>query len=168
MSHKSLIVVAILLIIGITGAVFAINPRVSHAPTSTYGISSTTNSTIATIPDLIVVDSPLPNVEIVDFSGVVNVNGKARGNWFFEASAPLELRDENGKVLASGYVHATDDWMTTKFVPFNGVVSFTPSKNLADHKYHTLTLVLKNDNPSGDPAKQKELDIPLKVRYGAI
>ena len=109
----------------------------------------------ASLNDLITVTSPLPNSTIG--STTITITGKARGNWYFEASAPVELKDASGAVIAQSHIEATSDWMTTDFVPFSATLSFPPQ--LAGS---TGTLVLKNDNPSGDPAKQKELDIPIK------
>jgi hypothetical protein len=46
--------------------------------------------------------------------------------------------------------------MTTDYVPFTATLTFTAPAT------HTGTLILTNDNPSGDPKKQKELDIPVE------
>lgn len=108
----------------------------------------------ASIPDLIRVDLPLPGATVLS---PMNVSGQARGNWFFEASAPYELKDAGGNVIAQGHVDTLGDWMTTDYVLFNASISFPPQPAGSSG-----TLVLKNDNPSGDPARDKELDIPVK------
>ena len=86
----------------------------------------------------------------------LTVTGEARGYWYFEASAPALLYDANGQEIARGYVTATDDWMTEDFVGFEGTLTFdvpeTPSG----------TLVLKNDNPSGDPERDIFLHVPVR------
>ena len=86
-----------------------------------------------------------------------HISGNARGRWYFEASAPVELQDAQGNVIAQGHITAQGDWMTEDFVPFTATLTFT--KQPAGS---TGTLVLQNDNPSGDPARGFELDIPVK------
>ncbi|MEI6863857.1 MAG: Gmad2 immunoglobulin-like domain-containing protein [Candidatus Adlerbacteria bacterium] len=107
----------------------------------------------ASIDDIITTTSPLPHTTIV--SPLV-VTGTARGSWYFEASAPVELRSATGAVIAQGHVTAQGDWMTSEYVPFTATLTFT-----AQPAGTVGTLVLKNDNPSGDPAREKELDIPV-------
>ncbi|MDQ5955627.1 MAG: hypothetical protein QG621_630 [Patescibacteria group bacterium] len=147
-----LVLVVILLAVAVI--VFVL-PNVSNAPT-THGPGSTTTGTVAptpaTLPDTITVDQPLPEAAI---TSPLTITGKARGNWFFEASAPVELKDASGVVIAHGIAQAQGDWMTTNFVPFTATLTFTKPVT------KTGTLVLKNDNPSGDPAKQKQLNIPV-------
>lgn len=49
------------------------------------------------VKDLITISSPRPNQTI---SSPLNISGKARGTWFFEASFPIKLVGENGKTIA--------------------------------------------------------------------
>ena len=69
----------------------------------------------------------------------------------------MRLDTPGGGVIAHGHAEAQGDWMTSEYVPFTATLTFTqqPSPGLAG------TLILKNDNPSGDPTKEKELDIPV-------
>ena len=87
------------------------------------------------------------------------LTGRARGSWFFEASAPVVLTDWDGRIIAEGTIHTTEDWMTTEFVPFEGTLTFeTPS-------YGDIgSLILQNDNPSGLPAYDKAIEIPIRYR----
>jgi len=106
-------------------------------------------------PDLIKVDSPLPNQEI---SSPLLVTGQARGYWFFEASFPVRLLDGNGKEIAIKPAEAQDDWMTEEFVSFKSTLEFkAPSTDLG-------TLVLEKDNPSGLPEKADELRVPVRFK----
>lgn len=107
--------------------------------------------------DLIVADSPKPG-DVV--TSPLVVTGRARGTWYFEASFPVKLLDSNGKVLASGPASAETDWMTTDFVPFKITLDFpTPSTS-------TGTIELHNDNPSGLPEREDQLDIPVVFKAG--
>src|SRR6185436_1582043 len=46
--------------------------------------------------DLIIVDTPKAGDKV---KSPLVVKGKARGNWYFEASFPVRIEDKNGKVL---------------------------------------------------------------------
>ncbi len=84
------------------------------------------------------------------------VKGKARGNWFFEASFPVRLFDAAGSELAIGVAQAKGDWMTTDFVPFEVKLEF--QKPAAK----TGVLVLEKDNPSGLPEHDDAARIPVR------
>ncbi|QQS22892.1 Gmad2 immunoglobulin-like domain-containing protein [bacterium] len=103
--------------------------------------------------DLIRSESPRPN-QIV--SSPLQINGKARGNWFFEASFPARLLDANGKELALKPIMTTEEWMTTNFVSYKGTLTFSKPATA------TGTLILKKDNPSGLPENDQELRIPVR------
>ena len=106
--------------------------------------------------DLIVVELPYPGaVTGKDFS----VIGKARGNWFFEASFPVEVLDKNGKRLTTAIAEAQGDWMTTEFVPFKADVK-APSSYIGP-----ATLVLHKDNPSGLPKNEASVSFPITIEY---
>lgn len=103
--------------------------------------------------DQIHVTSPVSGATIASPLGI---QGEAVGNWYFEASFPITLKDANGNVLANAPAQAIGNWMTTDFVPFSAVLTFsTPSTP-------TGMLILQNDNPSGDPAMSKQIEIPVK------
>lgn len=109
--------------------------------------------------------TPTPQPEVVVFMPQANqtikspltVAGKARGNWFFEASFPIKLVDSQGKEIAVSYVQSIGDWMTTEFVPFSGQLKFSVSATAAGE------FILKNDNPSGLPQYDKEIRIPVTI-----
>jgi hypothetical protein len=90
-------------------------------------------------------------------SGVVMLSGQARGSWYFEASAPVEIQDSKKNVLETGHITAQGDWTTTDFVPFSGEIILTIPDGVTSG-----FIVFKNDNPSGDPSKSKEVSVPVK------
>ncbi len=104
--------------------------------------------------DLIRVSSPAED-ELV--ASPLQVTGEARGNWYFEASFPMELLDANGNQIALGIGEAQGDWMTTDFVPFRGTLVFTTAST------PTGTLVLHKDNPSGLAEFDDEVRIPVRL-----
>lgn len=105
-------------------------------------------------PEEISVATPQPNQTI---SSPLIVEGQARGNWFFEASFPIKLIDDQGKILGQSYARAQSDWMTENFVPFKGEINYQAAATT------TGKLVLKNDNPSGLPQNDKKIEIPVLI-----
>lgn len=106
--------------------------------------------------------NPLIRVEVPRQNAMVrspfSVSGEARGTWYFEASFPVRLLDADGTVLAATPAQAQGDWMTDAFVPFKVTLTFKEPKGV------TGVLVLKKDNPSGDPARDDEIRIPVRFR----
>jgi len=102
--------------------------------------------------DLILLDSPRPGEKI---SGEITLSGEARGYWFFEASFPVVLTDDNDNVLAQSFATAEGQWMTEDFVPFTAKLS------VPDVSVHTGKLILKHSNASGLPEREDALIIPV-------
>lgn len=106
--------------------------------------------------NLIRVDTPQPGaVTGKEF----RISGQARGNWFFEASFPIEVFGDDGKRLAVVVAQAGSDWMTTDFVPFAADVS-VPESYIG-----RATIVLHKDNPSGLPANDASVSFPITIEY---
>jgi hypothetical protein len=114
----------------------------------------------ASISDLIEVDAPVIDAKI---SSPLTISGKARGPWYFEASFPIVLTDWDGRIIAEGHAEAQSDWMTTEFVPFSATLTFT-TPAAGDPAKNRGTLILKKDNPSGDPARDQALEIPVEFK----
>jgi hypothetical protein len=94
--------------------------------------------------DLIVIDSPKVGATV---SSPLMVSGKARGNWYFEASFPIDVVDTNGTLLGQGFATAQGEWMTSEYVPFTGTVTYKAPTTSSS----TIRVVFKKDNPSGLP-----------------
>ncbi|MDT0650715.1 Gmad2 immunoglobulin-like domain-containing protein [Autumnicola edwardsiae] len=92
------------------------------------------------ISDSIIVEQPIKNEKI---SSPLQIKGKARGYWFFEASAPVVLVNNDQKEIATGIIEAKGDWMTEDFVPFEGELEFNAENSQNGY------LILKRANPSG-------------------
>lgn len=105
--------------------------------------------------DIIVIDAPKPGETVATTFSVI---GKARGNWYFEASFPLRVLSSQGSLLKEMPVQADGEWMTTEFVPFSETVTLPPGTKGA------VTLELHNDNPSGLPENEASVSIPLYVQ----
>lgn len=103
--------------------------------------------------DRIRLTTPIPNQVVIS---PLEVKGEARGNWFFEASFPVRLLDDQGQEVARGIATADGEWMTTEFVPFRTTLTFT--KPMSEQG----TLRLERDNPSGLPEHDDALIIPIR------
>lgn len=106
----------------------------------------------------IVVTSPLPESTVS--ASPITIKGRAVGNWFFEASAPVSIVNWDGLIIGEGYVTVDEgyNWMTTEFVPFTGTVSYDASQ-LGPYKYGWI--IMKKDNPSGEPQFDDALEFKI-------
>lgn len=83
------------------------------------------------------------------------IKGEARGYWFFEASFPVRLLDENGNELAVGIAQAKSNWMVEDYVPFEVKIEFNnPGSDIG-------YLVFEKDNPSGLPENADSVSMPV-------
>lgn len=107
---------------------------------------------------IIVVDSPL--IESTVSASPVTIKGRAKGNWFFEASAPVNIVNWDGLIIGQGYVTVDQgyDWMTTDMVPFTGTITYDATQ-LGAYKYGWI--IMKKDNPSGEPQFDDSLEFKI-------
>lgn len=105
------------------------------------------------LSEIIMIDNPRPNTKI---SSPLTITGQARGTWYFEAVFPVEVRDGNDKLIASGQAQAQGDWMTEDFVPFTATLEFEKPASAPG------ILILKKNNPSELPKNEKSLIVPVK------
>jgi hypothetical protein len=99
------------------------------------------------------VSAPLANARV---TSPLIVEGDARGDWYFEAQFPLELRAADGTILAEAPARAQSDWMTEAPVPFRGELTFRVTQDTP------ATLVLQEDMP-GEGATPREITIPVAL-----
>ena len=132
-----LLVILLVLIVGIVLTVVFLLKNETKNPNSDIAVSVKSNQII---------------------TGPFQISGKARGFWFFEASFPIKLVDENNNVLATTIAQAREEWMTEDFVDFEAKLEFVPEK---DQKGF---LVFMRDNPSGLPENDKEFKIPVQMK----
>lgn len=87
----------------------------------------------------------------------LQIDGKVRGFWFFEASFPIQLTDEQGNVLAETTAQAQGDWMTSDFVNFKAQLDFVSNAEIKGF------LIFKKDNPSGLPENDAQLKVSVII-----
>lgn len=106
--------------------------------------------------DLIKIELPYPGAVTGKSFKII---GEARGNWYFEASFPIEVLDKNNKVLVTTYATAQSDWMTTDFVTYNVDIEIPESYS------GPATIVLMKDNPSGLSENDALMSVPITIEY---
>ena len=108
-----------------------------------------------TLDPMIRVDTPHTGAVI---TSPVTITGRAHGNWFFEAGFPVSIVNWDGLIVGEGIATAQGDWMTTEFVPFTAVITYTI---VSSTPYARGTLILKKDNPSGLSEHDDAREIPI-------
>ncbi len=151
-SMKKIHLVVLVLAAILTVLWFVFYPHTVQAPVQTL-VSTYTNAS----PDTIVVASPKPGESVAGAQSIA-VTGQARGPWYFEASFPVVIEDLAGNVLGQTPATATSDWMTENFVPFTANISLSSSYR------GPATIILKNDNPSGDPSRAASVSVPIVIQ----
>lgn len=160
------IVLFLLTVIGVLGWIIMEEPATIQDPTiatTTQAQTPTpTPATPAPEPTLteplsarVSITQPVSGAEV---GGSFTVSGKAPGNWYFEASFPIQVRDAQGTVIARTHATAQSDWMTTELVAFTATVHIEGGyKGPAD-------LILLRDNPSGLPENDDSTTIPIIIK----
>ncbi len=154
-----------LLVLGALGYILFC-PKAAVAPVAVSEVASSSPVEITTPtpeeipiireenPQPIWVTTPLPDAKI---TSPLLITGKARGTWYFEASFPIQLVDNNGNVIAQTHAQATEDWMTENFVPFTATLTWASTSTNATNGM----LIFRKDNPSGLPEHDAEMDVPV-------
>ena len=107
------------------------------------------------INQLIRIESPKPDEKI---TSPVTIKGKARGYWFYEGSFPVQLKNNNLKVLLQKSIQAEGDWMTKGWVPFEMTVEYDqPSAQNG-------SIVFQKSNPSGLAENDRQFSLPVAFK----
>lgn len=122
-------------------------PAASPAPLATPTPSPLVTTGVPVQEKGVSIEIPEPGFAI---ASPVEIKGFAPGSWFFEGQIQGQLISEAGKVVSTFPLKATDNWMTSEHVPFEGTAEFEVPKTDA-----VIHLVIKNDNPSGLPENEQ-------------
>ncbi len=134
-------------------------PTPTLAPVPTPTPSPTPTPAPAPQPE-VVVDNPKPNTILPNR---VVINGKAKNDWFFEANIICKIVDDLGRQIAKTGCQATSDWMKPGYVTFEGTL-FIRGSTSTTPLTPKGTLIIENDNPSGDPARVKQFKVPVRFK----
>jgi len=105
------------------------------------------------LPEQPTVSSPTANSKV---KSPLKVSGVVPDGWMFEGVFPIKLLDSEENVLAqtSAKETVTGSWQSGEPVEFTATLTFKTATG-------TGTLVLENDNPSGNPENTKTFEIPV-------
>ena len=120
--------------------------------------STTTTPIASSIEPLstnVTVSAPAPNTIV---GKTFTVSGIAPNGWYFEAVFPIQVRDPNDNLIATGQGHARGDWTAA------GPVPFTSSITLDANYSGPADLILLRDNPSGLPQNSDEVTVPIVIK----
>lgn len=151
MRMKSVFAIALVLIAVATLAVVYGSERETKEPAPVPAAP-------ASHKDLIVLESPLPGAFV---TSPLTLTGRARGNWYFEATFPISMVDWDGRIIAEGYATAQGDWMTTEYVPFTATLTF-PSSSSTQSYSDRGALILRKDNPSALPEYDDAMEVWIR------
>ncbi len=97
--------------------------------------------------------SPARDSKVATPLGIV---GKVPGDWSFEASFPVKLKNNQGKVVAEAPAQLLGDPNTNNPVAFSAKLTWTSKETGVG------SLVLEKDNPSGLAKNDDSVSIPIK------
>lgn len=106
----------------------------------------------------IIITTPVPEQKV---NSPIQVAGKVRGSWLFEATAPVAIVDWDGRIIGESYIESEGEWMTEDFVPFVGSISY----DLPIDSYSSLgTVIFRRANPSGLPQNDSTVEVSVDLR----
>jgi len=91
-------------------------------------------------------------------SNPVHIEGEADGSWFFEASFPIKIVDENLNEIGQGQAKATSDWATSSPVKFTADITYTKASS------SKAEIIFAKDNPSGLDQNYEKFTIPVELK----
>ncbi len=150
MKKTIITIVIILAVLIVLGLVFDWGRKVPDT-----GGNATSTATTTSDSDVIVF-SPKENEAV---TSPIKILGKAKGSYFFEAVFPINLVDSSGNVISTNHAQAIGDWMVPGFVNFSSEITYDNATNTG-----RAMLVFKNDNPSGDSARDKYFYVPVILK----
>lgn len=154
MKSKIILILVVITAVILAALVFDWGRSTVQAPGTSGNTTSTSTATSsAELP--VVLSYPQKNQEVTN---PIQIRGMARGNWFFEASFPIQLVDSAGNIIARGHAQAEDDWMTTNYVNFSAEIQYPATST------GSALLVLSKDNPSDNPDFDEHIFVPVILK----
>lgn len=157
------IVVFLLLVIVVLTWLLVVTPAPGTATGSTSspqaGTAGTATGTATggtePLSKKVIVTSPKANTTVGQRFVVA---GSAPGGWYFEASFPIKVIDNDGNIIASTIGQAQGEWMTSDPVTFTAMASTSILYT------GPATVVLMRDNPSGLPENDDSVSVPVVIQ----
>lgn len=147
MEYAHMLINKSILLLSSTFLLVACSSSVQELPTSASSSSSS-------LSEVVQLESPTSDSLV---TSPLTVKGKAINTWFFEASIPVGLLDDQGNEIVMQGVMTNEDWMSDGMHAFETQLSFVTSAK-------TGFVVIRKDNPSGDPERDAEVRIPVRFQ----
>ena len=148
------IIIFLLALVVVVGGYFLIknNQGVSQC----FGTRTPSGGCIDAAVSLIDITSPKANDSV---SSPISISGTAKADWgIFEGQAgTVHLYDSGNNELNMAVLKVNGDWTQPE-------VQFTATLDFASSTSGEGKLVFKNDNASGDPARDKTYEVPVKFK----
>lgn len=163
MDRRMLYVLGLIIVALLGYSVWALtresDPNNQTPPTATVPITNNPEPTLpTTVYDRASEDDIVVTSVTKKNDTTIHIEGRARGPWYFEASFPIEVKDNNGARLALAPMMTSAEWMTTEFVPFSGDITLSRAYS------GVTTIVLQKDNPSGDAVRDASLTYTVDLK----
>ncbi len=125
-------------------------PTVAPVYTPMQSASPSASPKVGQLP---VVTSPKPGAKV---TSPLTVTGTVPAGWMFEGVFPIKLVDKSGALIVQGQAKekVAGSWQSGNPVAFTATLTFTTDAKSG-------TLILENDNPSGDPSKTRTFEVPV-------
>lgn len=116
---------------------------------------------IAALPTIVVSHVRQPVITNISedqiISSPLTITGNAPGDWFFEASFPINLLDSKGNEIAHAVAQAHGDWRTSNTVQFKAILTFSPPS-----EQDSGSIIFTKDDFSDLPKNNVSVSIPIK------
>lgn len=101
-----------------------------------------------------IVSAPIANSVI---KSPLKITGAVPAGWMSEGVFPIVILDSNKKMISQGQGKEVEEraWESGKAVEFSATLKFSQSTGSG-------TIILYNDNPSGNSANSKSFEIPIE------
>jgi hypothetical protein len=144
----------VLLALGVIIFLFNQNQALKTTLSDLQKVATPTPTPIATATPS--ADEPVVTTPTADsiVKSPLKVTGAVPAGWMFEGVFPIKLLDSEGNILAQAQASETVEgaWQSGKPVDFTATLTFKVATGSG-------TLVLENDNPSGNPANSQTFEV---------
>jgi hypothetical protein len=149
----------VLLALGVIIFLYNQNQMLKTTLSDLQKVATPTQTPIATATpsaDEPVVTTPAANSTV---KSPLKVTGAVPAGWMFEGVFPIKLLDSEGILLAQAQASETvaGAWQSGKPVDFTATLTFKGATGSG-------TLVLENDNPSGNSANLQTFEVPVNFQ----
>jgi hypothetical protein len=129
----------------------------------TLGTSAATSTPSTSIPAFTYTNATASDISVQfpkpggSVTSTIIITGYAKSSWFFEGVFPVEVKNTKDIVIGTGQAKAQGTWTIDRPVAFIAELDIKAPYN------GMVTVTLRKDNPSGEPARDASLAFPLSI-----